>query len=498
MPSIDTHVLAIEILENGLRFALVKEAVSKHLKPSYSIVDYGDITFAQTVFKDDSIVNSDLLSNEIAQILQRILLRPDHIVIVVEQGGGRKVVKRYAVNDIVKGALDEKIELDAMRFKTDLFTLYYQAPNRYDLKNKATVPIFSTHVNQALIKQFTQLATLNECSPFMLDWSSLALLRLIRFQNKVPDRDVTALQGIVILEGKFLNLFIMKGSSVCFTQRAILDEESDQEKVESCLAKVRLFFNAFYDASIDILDIESCVFYSSTFSFNDGLISIKKALTGINIVIIATQWLSIFNVSTNNAASLLPFSKVLGASLVFFDSNISILPIKSRPQFLIEDSHRKIVKQAAGIIAGLCVLLGLLFIGQGVLISNKIEKIETIQSVKLPELNLEEKDMFQSNKDRFKVQYKEKIEISSSLNNYWSTLLTKLPDDVVVDAVSMISLNELQIKGRAFYKDSIYNYLETMKSTFPEQRVDNMSTLRFDGVPLYKFSLYLSKDEGVF
>ena len=109
----------------------------------------------------------------------------------------------------------------------------------------------------------------------------------------------------------------MKGSSIYFTQRVIIDEDTDQKVVIACLEKIRLFFNSFYDSSLDILNIESCTFYSSVISFNDELLLIKKALPGINIVIIAKQWLSIFNVDKANAVSLLSFAKVLGASLVF-------------------------------------------------------------------------------------------------------------------------------------------------------------------------------------
>ena len=206
MLSIDTHVLSIEILQNGLRFAFVKEAVSNQLKSNYSIIDFGDITFAQTVFKDDSITNVEILSNELSQILQRVLICPDHIVFVFDQGMGKKAVKRYSVDDIVKDDLNEKLELDSMFFNTNLFEMFYQSPNRYDLKNKTLVPIFSTYVNQTLIKQFTDLSTLNNCSSFMLDWTNLSLLRLIRFKNNVSEYDITALEGVVILEGRFLNL----------------------------------------------------------------------------------------------------------------------------------------------------------------------------------------------------------------------------------------------------------------------------------------------------
>ena len=141
------------------------------------------------------------------------------------------------------------------------------------------------------------------------------------------------------------------------------------------------------------------------------------------------------------------------------------------------------------------IFLILIFAGQGIFISKKIEKI---QSMNLSVKNEDNNALNQSSIEQFKTQYKQRIYRSSSLNKNWSRLLTSLPEDVVIDSVTMMSLNEVKIQGRAFYKDSIYAYLDALKSVFSEQRIDNLSTLDVDNLLLHTFSLYLVREGDVY
>ena len=492
MPSIDTHVLSLEILHNGLRFVFIKESISKHLKPSYSILDHGEIIFSQTVFKDESILNSELLVNEVSQVLQRVIITPDHIVTVCEQGRGRKKVKRFSVNDIIQGRLAEQLEIGASVFSKDLFKLHYQSPNRYDLKERTHVPLFYTLLNQKLIKQINQIAALNKRNLFMLDWSNLAILRLLLFHKQIREKTIVALQAVAILENDSLHLFIVKGRTICFTQSCIIKEDTDKETVEAVIEKVHLFLNAFDDNVIDELPVESCLFFSNVFPFNEFSLLLKKRFQGLNIDSVSAQILSPFKLNTNDANTLLPYCAALGAALVFFEPDFSVLPVDKRPQFLFNKHLNKQIKKIVAIVGSTLLLMYFILLGQFFMTQRKIEKIE-VGTQSAPTISIEGERT--SKIDHYRKQFVDINDESTSIVKNWNALLFNIPDDFVVDAVTMVSSLEVRLKGRVFLKDSLNDYLDMMKERFPIQRVESLSTLSYDNVPLYTFSLYLSKDK---
>jgi hypothetical protein len=473
--------VGLEILEDVLVLAQVQ---SQDEDPYVSAVKMTQLP--PNIMSNGSITDVELLAGHIQKVMDDSGFSGQDLIASISDKRHVKISEKFPVLKQSELNLEMEMRMAAHRlfFQDDFqlgFQIFKEAVDEGEVKNYQTVLYAAT--SQSRVDILQELADALDMNLVSVDVSSLAAVRSVMWQNDISEGPYL----IVNAEESAFECFVIWDDAVLFTQSLRIDVEQfaeDPSYVGTILDRVGLFLCAYTDMYPHFGPLSDCLFVSRVDGGGYLFEKLVEFLEDMHCHLY-TPDLNIRFDSTvaTEGLNLNDYTVAVGLGFKFFEKynqTLSLTKVQKRLSPILNK------KEFTVFLVGL-VLFFSLFKAVNLYIDHNKSTIgeRAIQTqVAIRALQSGEYLTRQKQLESYQAQiqhYTNMREQPFSKVTLMTMLTEKLPVDITFLSLTITSQRKISLLATAYYQDSIYVFLDILKSSFSNVVISNIKTSVLEG-----------------